>query len=69
MAGLREALGSQSRNKDNLDVEVRNDEYFRDNEIVKSHFCVKNDLRDKPRLRFLFGPGVSFDPNNRNKQI
>ena len=25
MAGLREALGSQSRNKDNLDVEVRND--------------------------------------------
>ena len=25
MAGLREALGNQSRNKDNLDVEVRND--------------------------------------------
>ena len=37
------------------------------NEIA-SHFCVKNDLRDKPRLRFLFGPGVSF-LNKRNEKI
>ena len=60
MAGLREALAGAGGATDKLDVEVSG-ERVGDRDLEIAIFCAKNNPGEKSRLRFLFGPGVSFN--------
>ena len=60
MAGLREALAGAGGATDKLDVEVSGE---RVGDLEIAIFCAKNNPGEKSRLRFLFGPGVSFSFN------